>query len=489
MVSENTHSETTSATNAISEYDEELLQGVFNRIWKYLKENGDRSTQLSHSLSTEELRDKIDLTISNNGANVETLLEDIDSYLNYSVRTSHPHFMNPFWGGTSVPSLVGEFITTLTNTSMYTFEIAPVATLIEKEMIKKMTSVVGYKEGGGTFTSGGSNGNLMGMLCARDYKFPTAKRDGLIGKKLVAFVSNESHYSVKIAANILGIGMDNLIGIESDTEGRMNTTALKERISLEKKAGNIPFCVIATSGTTVKGAFDPLSELADICESEDIWLHVDAAWGGAALLSPKTRILLDGIERANSLCWDPHKMMGMPISCSVFLVRNSEALKTACSHNDSAHYLLHKEATELDLGRLSLQCGRRVDALKLWLSWRATGDDGWATMVEKYVNLAKYLTNLVSETSQLDLVCKPGFTNVCIRYARTDTSEETEDAITNTIRDELIQSGKFMITKAMIDGRPILRPVIANRAVDEKSLKDLIIQIQTIGDRLASNHL
>tara|TARA_B000000565_G_scaffold6650_2_gene5324 strand:+ start:2193 stop:3644 length:1452 start_codon:yes stop_codon:yes gene_type:complete len=471
--------------DGLSAEDRVLLEGTFTRILDYLASKNDRQMPLATIHSAKDLYDVMDLSVSDSGVDVETLLADIDAYLQHSVKTSHPHFMNPFWGGPPASSLAGEFISALTNTSMYTFEIAPVATLIEQEMVNLMAKFAGYQNGEGTFTSGGSNGNLMGLLCARDHKFPNAKFSGFT-KTPVAFVSSESHYSVEIAANTLGMGTDNLIAVESDHQGKMSINSLKRKIAEQKDAGKIPFCVIATSGTTVKGAFDPLPEIAEICAEENIWLHVDAAWGGAALLSPETRNLMQGIEHSNSFCWDPHKMMGMPISCSTFLVNQQNVLREVCSHSNSAHYLLHKKNAELDMGRMSLQCARRVDALKLWLTWRSIGNQGWSEKIENYMNLTKYLSNRVKDEPTLELVLEPEFTNVCVRYVGHNLSHEFQDMITDQIRTEMFEQGKFMVTKALIDHRPILRPVIANPTVDQKSLDKFIAEITVIGARMAA---
>ena len=154
--------------------------------------------------------------------------------------------------------------------------------------------------------------------------------------------------------------------------------------------------MIATSGTTVRGSFDPLDKLSEICHQREIWLHVDAAWGGSCLFSTEHASLMAGVEWADSVCWDAHKLMGVPLICSTFLIKEPKHLRKVCSHGGAAHYLFHEETESDDLGRLSLQCGRRNDALKLWLAWREKGDAGWARMVEKYSSLAQYLENKVN---------------------------------------------------------------------------------------------
>jgi glutamate/tyrosine decarboxylase-like PLP-dependent enzyme len=473
-------------TGGLSTFDERLLQGVFARVWRYLGGLGDTSQPVTNSLSPEQLRAELDLAIGREGVDVETLLADIDDYLEHSVRTSHPNFMQPLWGGTSVPAFAGEIVTALTNTSMYTYDMAPVASLIEDEIIDTMSTLAGFEAGEGTFTTGGSNGNLLGLLCARDRKIPDARRQGISGRKLVAFVSEEAHYSVEMAINVMGIGLDSLIEIECDDGGRLLPAALAEAVSAEKRAGNLPFCVVATSGTTVRGAFDSLPEIADICNAERLWLHVDASWGGAALLSPKTRGLLRGVERADSICWDPHKMMGIQIICSVFLVKDKGTLRRVCRHGESGHYLLHEGTEEIDLGRMSLQCARRVDALKLFLAWRALGHEGWAKRIERYLELSETLEAMVTDHPQLEMASERQFANVCMRFIGFGLSEGAADSATERIREEIMDSGRFMVTKARLDGRPIIRPVITNPLVDEAVLESLLNEIVKVGNALSN---
>ncbi|MDP6378988.1 MAG: aminotransferase class V-fold PLP-dependent enzyme [Candidatus Thalassarchaeaceae archaeon] len=470
---------------ALSDFDERLLQGVLARIWRHLGGQRDSTSRINKTVSPEELKRRLDLAVRREGIDIEEMLSDIDTYLAESVNTSHPHFMNPLWGGTNIASFAGEIITALTNTSMYTYEIAPMATLIENEMIATMGKLVGYEAGEGIFTTGGSNANLIGMLCARDRKLPDAPTDGIQGKELVAFISEDAHYSTIVAANILGIGKNNLIPISCDDEGKMIPELLEESIITEKRAGKIPFCVVATAGTTVVGAIDPLEEIGEICRREYLWLHVDAAWGGAALLSPKTRGLLRGIEKADSIGWDPHKMMGIQLVCSVLLVRNSGTLNKVCSHADTAHYLFSNKSKNYDLGRKSLQCGRRVDALKLWLAWRAKGDEGWRLQIEKYFSIAKYFADQVIENPLLELVIEPSMTNVCFRYTGARLTQEKQDTTNEQIRTELLASGRFMISTSLINGRTILRGVVANPSVSELVVDELLTTIVKIGNELS----
>lgn len=220
---------------------------------------------------------------------------------------------------------------------------------------------------------------MLGMLCARQYHFPESTTEGIDGRKLVAYVSKESHYSVAMSGNVLGMGHRNIVKVACDDNGCMVPAALLKEIQKTRALGKTPFCIVTTAGTTVRGAFDPFDAVADIAEQEKVWHHVDGAWGGPALFSPTHKGLMKGIERADSTSIDAHKIMGMQLTCSVFLVNKNHrhVLGTVCSHGDSAHYLYHEATQNVDLGRYSLQCGRRNDALKLWLAWREIGDQGW----------------------------------------------------------------------------------------------------------------
>ncbi len=411
----------------------------------------------------------------------ELILEAIHKYIQTSVKTKEAGYMQSLWGGTHISGVLGEFLAASTNTSMYTFDIAPSATVIEKSIISKMIQLIGWNEGEGTFTSGGSNGNLLGLACARNYAFPEYAKKGNSGKKLQIFVSKESHYSVESAAKIIGIGTENIIEIDCDSEGKMNSTDLEKKILISKNNSGIPFCVVATAGTTVRGCFDPIDEIADICKKYDIWLHLDAAWGGAALFSKKSRVLLDGIHKTNSICWDPHKFMGLPLICSTFLVNNPEHLRIVSSCIKNRSYLFHGEDTNLDLGKISLACGRRADVIKLWLTWLSVGTEGWEKRVEDCIELAKYLENKINIHPQLELMSSREFTNICFRWNPKEIdNEERINFLNLNLRQQLISNGKFMLSSAQIGDIQILRPVIAHPTIKKTTLDDLIIEIESI---------
>ena len=190
---------------------------------------------------------------------------------------------------------------------------------------------------------------------------------------------------------------------------------------------------------------------------------------------------MDGIELADSFCWDAHKMIGIPLICSAFIVKDGDILRQVCSTGTTqAHYLYHGEAEDVDLGRYSLQCGRRNDALKLWLAWREIGDAGWATMVDRFMELATYLELKVESTPELEMASSRMWTNVCFRYVG-NTDTEKLNPLNVELRHRLLQDGRFMVSKSTIDEQIILRSVISNNQITEQSLDSYIEKIVELG--------
>ncbi len=459
----------------------QFLDGLIERIDSYIQSSDEPSQKTVDFLNAESRRKVTDLSLPLEGNGSQSILDDIDSFLRQCVKTNRPEFMNPLWGGLNIAGFAGEVISALTNQSMYTYELSPIATLIEKAIIERMMEIVGYGEGFGTLTTGGSNGNMLGMLCARQSINPLSSLDGFDGSKYVAFVSAEAHYSTLMSANVIGIGHQNLVKVSCDSRGRMKPQSLLEEINRVIESDRIPFCIIATSGTTVRGSFDPIRELATIAHDNNIWLHVDAAWGGSCLFSKRHRHLMDGIELADSVCWDAHKMMGLPLICSVFLTKHKSILRAVCAHGDAAHYLFHEDSKDVDLGRYSLQCGRRNDSLKLWIAWREIGDAGWARMVEKYCELSDYLENLVIENEHLSMMSERNWSNICFRF-EADGYDLNE--LNTEIRNRMMREGIHLVSRSNIGDDIVIRAVVANPLIDEGVLRSLISSVERHGKEI-----
>ncbi len=468
-----------------------LIQEAAKIATAYLAANEDRREPVLRRVSASELQERIDLAPPREGRPLEQLLDDVRTTLHYSVRTGHPGFSNQLFGDQDAAGLLGDWMTALLNTSMYTFEVAPVVTLMELELMRHMCAFVGWseEEGEGVLTPGGSIANLMAVLAARHRHFPHVREEGLRAEdKPVLFVSKEGHYSVERAALIAGIGTARVRKIEVDEVGRMLPAALEEAIQAALVAGEKPFFVCATASTTIAGAFDPVEAIADVAERHGIWLHIDGACGGSALLSSKHRELLRGSERADSMAWNPHKMMGVPLTCSAILMRERGRLEeTNAMHAD---YLFHHSPdSHLDLGDRSLQCGRRVDALKLWLSWQALGDEGHATRIDQLFNVATTLRSMLEERETFEIVREPEGCNTCFLFVPESLRGQPPSAARSEqlgklaveIRESLYTEGRILMNYAPLDGVPVFRHVASNHRTSVEDLSFLLNEIERLG--------
>lgn len=280
-----------------------------------------------------------------------------------SVRTGHRFFCNQLFGGLDPIGLAGTWVTEALNTSQYTFEVAPVFTLIETAVIERCLKLFGFERGEGIFSPGGSMNNMYALILAKYRLNSDYKTQGLFGSRpLVAFASRDAHYSIMKAAHWIGIGLNNVEGIATNERGQMCPNALDEALDRAKADGRIPFFVNATAGTTVLGAFDDFEKVADVCLKHGVWFHVDACLGGSAALSRAQRgKLLGGIERADSVAWNPHKSLGVPLQCSLLLTRH-EGLLHKCNSANAEYLFQHDKFydTSYDTGDKSFQCGRKV---------------------------------------------------------------------------------------------------------------------------------
>ncbi|KAB0396848.1 hypothetical protein E2I00_016268 [Balaenoptera physalus] len=313
---------------------EALLQDVFGIVVdEVIRKGTSASEKVCEWKEPEELKQLLDLELRNEGESQEQILERCRAVIRYSVKTCHPRFFNQLFSGLDPHALAGRIVTESLNTSQYTYEIAPVFVLMEEEVLKKLRALVGWSSGDGVFCPG------IGKMIPED---------------------------------------------------------LERQIGLAEAEGAVPFLVSATSGTTVLGAFDPLEAVADVCQRHGLWLHVDAAWGGSVLLSQTHRHLLNGIQRADSVAWNPHKLLSAGLQCSALLLRDT-----------SASYLFQQDKfydVALDTGDKVVQCGRRVDCLKLWLMWKAQGGQGLERRVDQAFALARYLVEELKKREAFELV-------------------------------------------------------------------------------------
>ena len=456
----------------------QLINDIHDRIVQYLKDQDKNIGLTKPKISPEHLYKEFDISLDES-TNFDGIKEIIEKYLTLAVKTGSTNFYNQLFSGFSATGYLGEVLTALTNSSMYTFEMSPVATLMEKELIKRMSSLIGYENGFGTFVTGGSNGNLLGMLAAIYRLDPSLKEEGIFGSKvLTGFVSEESHYSFLKAAQLLGIGTKQIIKVPCDEYGHMNPTALEKCIQDSINSGKQPFFVGGTAGTTVRGTFDPFNKLADICEKYNLWFHIDASWGGSVIISSKHNHLMNGSERSDSITWCAHKMMGMPLMCTAALFKDPSILKKI-NTVDGTDYLFHDDPDNIiNLGEHSLLCGRRTDALKLWLSWKYLGNSGFEKNINHIFEMAQYAKEKIETSSLLHLITPIESLNVCFQIQPDSLPKPDWNTFNVNVRDKMLSDGKLMVNYANVNSITCIRLVTSNFKLKKKDLDFFFYEIE-----------
>lgn len=425
---------------------------------------------VSNNGSARVLQAELDVSLSDGGAEMAELEEMALHYLQINPDVSSAKFNKLLYSGLNAPALFGDWVTSISNATMHTYQVSPVATLMELELIDQWNKLVGFERGEGVMVSGGSQANLIALLLARHKICPQAKTQG-IRDRLVAYVSDQAHYSSLKAINVLGIGSDNLISVASDEQGRILPEALEKAIKASLALGHKPFYIGLTAGTTVLGAFDPVAPCAAIAKRYDLWLHIDGAWGAPILFSKKHRHLLADAQLADSVAWDAHKLMNVPLTAAVILTREQGLLKEVCS-GGGGDYLFHAdENAAYNLGERSIQCGRRADALKVWMSWKAIGNNGFAEKIDTLQQLKADFVALLP-SSRFELLHMPSYLNVLFRYHGDETlTEKAHKTICIDICTALKQQNIAYIDYASCKGRSGIRLILANTTIEIEQLQ------------------
>ena len=378
-------------------------------------------------------------------------------------RLAHPRAMGHQVSAPLAVAVWTEAFTAALNQSAAVWEMSPVGTVIETQVVRWLCDVAGFAAGaGGAFTSGGTEATFAGLLTARHAARPDAWRRGVGSSPPVVVCGEHAHYAVARAIGELGIGTDNTAVVPS-RGFRMDVAALEGTLDAARHAGRDVMAVVATAGTTPTGSFDDLEAIGRLCEARGLWLHVDGAHGASALFSPTHRTRVSGIHRAQSLAWDPHKMMLMPLSASVVLVRDERDLDAAFSQQ--APYLFHAAAgaRRWDQGLRSVACSRRVDALKVWVALQRYGATGFGALYDHLCATAQAMYEAVTDHPLFDAVHEPESNILCFRFVG-DRSlpEERVDEVNLALRAAYNRAGDGWITTTVLNGRRVLRATIMN---------------------------
>ena len=393
---------------------------MFNSIVEKLLK-AEEETPVVEYVEARDLHDRIDLSLNQEAMEEENFRDLLEDLVLTTPRTSSKLFFNQLFGGRKSKAVLGDLLAVMLNNSMYTYKVGGPQVGVEKSIINKLCEMVGYgKAGNGTFPSGGSMSNLMAMIMARDAHDPTIKLEGT-PKKLIVYTSSASHYSTPKNAAMMGIGRNNVRLVDTNSKGELQSDHLEELILEDLEMGNTPFFVNLTAGTTVMGAYDPIPPTSRICKKYNLWLHVDGAYGGGVIFSKKYKHLVAGLEEADSFSVNAHKMLGTPLTCSIILTKHSQQLYDSFSND--AEYLYQTDGDDYNLGKISMQCGRRNDALKFWTLWKSVGTKTLEKYVDQQFHLADVAREYISNNPDYTLYSYDDSISICFNYKGIDANE------------------------------------------------------------------
>ncbi|KAI2471581.1 glutamate decarboxylase [Annulohypoxylon bovei var. microspora] len=416
----------------------------------------------------EELVKKLEFSIGEDGVGREGFLNIVQAILRYSVNTWDQGFMDKLYSAINPVGMASELLLAALNTNVHIFKTSPALTIIEKTTSRRLANLFGLTgpRAGGITCPGGSASNMTSLVIARATLFPSTKVTGNSAHDFALFTSAHGHYSVEKAALACGMGTGSVVAVAVDPSGAMIPSDLRAAILKAKSEGKTPLYVNATAGTTVWGSYDPFGAIGPICREFGVWLHIDGSWGGPAAFSSTQKHKLAGSEFADSLTVNPHKMLNVPIPCSFLLTRDVAVFQRA--NTLRAGYLFHDKHGEeeeiWDLADLTLQCGRRGEALNLALAWAYYGDRGFERRVDRAFGTAAHLATLVQESGDFFLLSSnpPPCLQVCFYYAPGGVLSDDAEENTRRTREivaRLVPRG-FMVDYAPGEKGSLFRVVV-----------------------------
>jgi glutamate/tyrosine decarboxylase-like PLP-dependent enzyme len=459
--------------NLDSETRRKLGYKLIDQVDKFFASLPDRRVQLP---AVERTYGPLNDAMPEEGADAAKVLEEtfremVDQGFHVA-SANYFGLMNPT---PSYAGFLGEAMVAALNPQLATLARSQLASKIELETVRWIGERVGWAgEFSGTFTSGGNEANFSGMALAMAAKFPEAIEEGVasIGGQPVAYASAESHHSLDKSAGLLGFGRKGLRRVPVNDRVQMNPDALEAAIKEDLAVGKKPFCVIATAGTTNSGTVDDLEAVAEICGHYGLWMHLDGAYGAAAIFSDKHRAVVRGIEQADSITIDPHKWLAVPFAAGAILTRHPEVLQMAFSVA-SPYMPKAAGATLPDNARISTQWTRRMNSLKLWLTLKMHGRRAYEEHIDRQMTLAHEFAEWVQKSDVFELAAPQVLPIVTFRVKGGALRGEDLKAAHERVVDEVTRDGRLWMSDTMINGRSALRMMIISYLTEERHVEEL----------------
>jgi glutamate/tyrosine decarboxylase-like PLP-dependent enzyme len=450
--------------------------------------------------TSRQIRENLDRTLPEEGVDFDRLLETFsDTIVMASRHNGHPRMFGYVQApGTAIAALADLLASTL-NANLTAWRSAPAAVEIERLTIDWIKQILGVDAAAaGLFVSGGSMANLAALAAARRARAPadlTSKGAQCLRQAMRVYVSEETHHSIAKAAALLGLGRDNVQTVGVDEHYKIRIDDLVAKITEDLEAGHLPFCVVANAGTVVTGAFDPLAQVSQVARQFNLWMHVDASYGGFAALAPSARDLFGALREADSVALDPHKWLYLPVDCGCVLYRDPEAARATFAHEAEYTRVLEQAAEEAfafwDYGP---ELSRRFRALKVWMMLKGVGLRALGAAIEKDLACARHLERLVRTSEDFEMLAPVELSIFCFRYvppglkralASADEMErghidEQLDALNERLLIDLQQDGSSYLSNARLRGRFSLRGCVMNYRTTPRDMEILLDDLRRV---------
>jgi L-2,4-diaminobutyrate decarboxylase len=431
----------------------------------------------------------------------------LDAILAGSTQLQHPGYVGHQVSAPLPLATLCEWLSSFLNNGMAVFEMGPAASAIEQAVVRWMTGHLGWSDAAdGAFVSGGSLANLMGLLAARQERAGfSVWRDGAhAGPALAALASEQAHYCSGRAVQLMGCGQAGLLTVKTDARFRLRPEELESSKALAERQGRKLIAVIASACSTATGSFDPIEPIADFCERHGLWLHVDGAHGASVVLSPAHRGLVAGIERADSVAWDAHKMLMMPALATGILFRDGSVARRLFAQQ--ASYLFHDpESTSrddvdpehpmlpphaYDLGQRTIECTKRLMAMPLYVCLATYGEAMFAEHVTASIDKARQFAGLLQTQPDFELLIEPQCNIVCFRFLPAHLRGADRMRLNRwqaDVRARVLGRGAYYLVQTELDGIVYLRTTIIHPLTTPGHLEELLAELRRAGEELQSH--
>ena len=445
---------------------------------------------ISPDVEPGALVDSLPASGPESGEPMERILADFEKrVLPHLTHWNHPGFMGYFATTASAPGVLGDLLASALNPIGLLWKTCPALVELEQVTLRWLAEWMGLPTDWFAMTLGGaSTGTIHAVIAAREAALAADREDGRLGdsSRLTLYTSAQAHSSVEKAVLAIGLDREHCRMIAVDDTFRMRPDRLAQAIDADRAAGLRPFCVVATVGTTSTSSIDPVPALADICERNSLWLHVDAAYAGSAAIVPEKRHILDGCQRADSFLFNPHKWLFVPMDLTAFYTRRPKQLRTALSL--VPEYLRSKEDPRaINFMEYALPLGRRFRALKLWFVLRYFGRDGLVANLREHMRLAQHFAARLEEHPDFLLVAPVPFSLVCFRYQPPGVAPSELDSLNQRLLDAVNASGEFFLSHTKLNDRLTLRVAIGNIRTTQAHVDRLWEVMVSHADRLLNS--